>query len=277
MKLLIILLLMIASAGARPADQQAPLPLERCRAEALYGFPSAPGHLRTARECRRAYVLEYDVEARVPVWVAYTLTPEHAVGCLARTNRYAADQSLPPDAQVAPEEYAWSGYDRGHLADAGDMRWDREALDESFIMTNLAPQRPAFNRGVWKRLEDAVRGWAVERGDELQVYVGPVYNQGTDPTLGGAGRVTVPHAFFKVVIDTRTSEVMAFLIRNEGSRAELGTFMVGLNELQQLTGLTLPVPPGTVLRMPPGPTFSAWPWSRSTGGMVRAAVCGRPG
>ncbi len=104
-----------------------------------------------------------------------------------------------------------------------------------------------------------------------------MYDRRSDPTLGGAGRVTVPHAFFKVVIDARTSEVMAFLMRNEGSHAELGTFMVGLDELQRLTGLTLPVPPGTVLRMPPGPTFSAWPWPRLIGApRARAAACERP-
>ena len=136
------------------ADQHEPYPLEQCAAQAPYGFPQSVKQ-STTKICRKAYVLEYDVNAFVPVWVSYVLTPEHAVGCLPRSNAFAADHSI--NNPATPKDYAKSGYDMGHNANDGDMRWDLEVEEESFILTNMTPQLPGFNRGIWKKLERLIR------------------------------------------------------------------------------------------------------------------------
>jgi endonuclease G len=70
-----------------------------------------------------------------------------------------------------PSDYTNSGFDRGHLAPAGDMKWSETAMDESFLMSNISPQKPAFNRGIWKKLEEKIRSWAIEN-DSIIVVTG---------------------------------------------------------------------------------------------------------
>jgi endonuclease G len=118
-------------------------------------------------------------------------------------------------------------------------------MSESFLLTNTAPQTLGFNRGIWKRLETEVRGWAVERGD-INVCAGPVYldDDGdgiVEFNVIGHGRVEVPDAFFKIVVARKYSglEVIAFIMRNKAypPGTELAGFIVPVDEIEVLTGL----------------------------------------
>jgi len=73
-----------------------------------------------------------------------------------------------PEGSATNVDYQGSGYDRGHLAPAGDMSWSSQTMEESFFYSNMSPQVPGFNRGIWERLEDQVREWAIENQD---IYV----------------------------------------------------------------------------------------------------------
>src|SRR6056297_540596 len=100
----------------------------------------------------KAYVLDYNEETEQADWVAWELTKEELNGEFERKNNFK------PDPQVKTEtaddkDYYKSGYDRGHLAPAADMTWDKVAMDESFYYSNMSPQNPSFNRGIWRRLE----------------------------------------------------------------------------------------------------------------------------
>lgn len=240
MKKLIALLLVAVSLHVHAADQAEPLPIQECTAQAPYGFPSTDKQSVTPI-CRKAYYVVYDNNAKIPVFVSYVLTPAHAVGCLARSNAFATDMSLPAEIAATPHDYAKSGYDIGHQANSSDMRWDNEVERESFILSNMAPQLPEFNRGIWKKLEDTTRGWVISRQHPVLIYVGPVYTRAQDPTIG-VGFVTVPHGFFKILVDTETNEVQVFLFRHEGSKEPLSSFITSLANVQRLTGVKFPLP-----------------------------------
>jgi len=174
------------------------------------------------------------------------LTATYLAAEVRRTNDYRPDPDvLGGDDRAELSDYRGSGYDRGHLASAADMARSRITMSESFLLTNIAPQIPGFNRGIWKRLETEIRGWAVERGD-INVCTGPVYlDDDGDGVVEfdviGRGQVAVPDAFFKIVVAREDSgvDVIAFVLRNTDypSGIKLAGFIVSVDEVEALTGL----------------------------------------
>ena len=110
-------------------------------------------------------------------------------------------------------DYKGSGYDRGHLAPAGDMKWSTTAMSESFYMSNMSPQEPSFNRGIWNRLESQVRRWAIDNGS-VYIATGGVLTDGLK-TLG-SNSVSVPQYYFKVILDYQEPDIkgIGFIIPN---------------------------------------------------------------
>lgn len=231
----VFLVLSSSSFGAQQS-----LSLDECKTQAPYGFPTSQKQ-STSKICRAGYVLEHDNVAKIPVWVSYVLTPEHVMGCVPRSNDFEADQSLVNPS--VPKDYAKSGYDTGHIANAEDMRWSVQAEQDSFILSNMTPQIPGFNRGIWKSLETRTRVWAMSRNDALLVYAGPIYDRKQNQVIG-KNMVTVPSGFFKILIDTRTNEGLAFVFANSASKKSLSTFTTTLANVQKQTGVTFPVPKG---------------------------------
>jgi endonuclease G len=185
--------------------------------------------------------VDFDTRAKVPIWASYTLTPEHAIGCIERSNAFASDQSLPADKRSTPDDYNHSGYDQGHQVPDGDQSWDPVVEHESFIMTNMAPQLPGLNRGIWKALETYVRIWAWQQHQPLTIYVGPIYSD-KSPVIG-ADHVVVPDAFYKVVINDVTHEAMAWILPQQANlKLDLTPFRIGIHDLEQITQIGFPVP-----------------------------------
>lgn len=218
-------------------------PIEACSQHLPYGAPRS-AQLETSTICREGYALEHDNRAKVPMWVAYTLTPVRALGCSPRDGSFEPDPSLHPRHRAEVSDYARSGFDTGHLAPSGDMRWSEQVQRESSVLSNAAPQRPSFNRGPWRVLEDQVRAWTVSRG-ALLVYTGPIYERDGRRTIG-AGRVAVPQAFYKVLVDQQTREVVAFIYPATVTQGSPGSFRVPLAEVERQVGFRLPVPQGAV-------------------------------
>lgn len=168
-------------------------------------------------------------------WVVYVLTREEVETVIAeRTDHFRPDTSL-RSGSADLEDYRGSGYDRGHLAPAGDMRWSRTAMEESFLLSNMSPQQPGFNRGIWRRMEVQIRKWAVEK-DSVYVITGPVL----DPVSGviGKNQVGIPPFYFKVVVDLSPPDfsMMAFLIPHHASDRELSDFAITVDSLENITG-----------------------------------------
>ena len=109
------------------------------------------------------YDLCYNFKYKLSKWTSYTLTDQMLKGKTLRTNNFKPDPHLAnAELPATSNDYKYSGYDRGHLVPAGDMKVNLKAMNESFYMTNMAPQLPSFNRGVWKKLENQVRRIAKE-------------------------------------------------------------------------------------------------------------------
>lgn len=180
------------------------------------------------------YTLSYVDRYKDPEWVAYKLDDYMTVGVAERSNKFKSDPEVPGGSAI-PGDYTKSGYDRGHLCPAADMKWDTEAMDETFYMSNMTPQMPGFNRGVWKKLEEQVREWAVEL-KEIYVVTGPILEDDL-PMIGNHNKVSVPKYFYKIVLEYNDyeSKAISFLLPNESSAMPLINFVVPIDSIETLT------------------------------------------
>lgn len=182
------------------------------------------------------YTLSYSEEHEQAEWVAYELTKKATGGSKGRSNDFRVDPEVSTgSAELA--DYKGSGYDRGHLVPAADMKSSAKAMSESFYMSNMSPQVPGFNRGIWKNLEEQVREWAV-RNDHLYVITGPIL---TEEPLGKIGEngVTVPRRYYKIILDYTAPEVkaLAFVLPNQRGEQQLSTYYVTIDYLEEVTGI----------------------------------------
>ncbi len=189
----------------------------------------------------KAIRVNFNPAMRIPNCVAYELTatmvdmadaPDHE----SRKNfNYAKD----PSVNSCPEnwEYRNSGYSRGHMAPAMDMRWNRTTMAQCFYMTNMCPQDTKLNNDHWRALEEKVHRWA-KREKRLMVYTGPIV--GKNPTMIGKDKknIAVPDAFFKVVYAPEQGRAIAFIYDNRPCPGGIGKYAVTVAEVERRTGLT---------------------------------------
>jgi len=180
------------------------------------------------------FVLSYNEMYEQANWVYYSLTDSMILnGGGERSNSFKMDKLVPTESAKS-SDYTKSGYDRGHLCPAADMGFSPVAMQESFLMSNISPQTPDFNRGIWKELETTVRGWAKK---ERQIYVvtGPIFKDNKGSI--GKEEVLVPGYYFKVIFDaTDQPKMVAFVLPNEKSDRPLTNFVVTTDEAEKLTG-----------------------------------------
>jgi len=194
-----------------------------------------PGKADTVID-RPGYALGYSEYHEQAVWVIYVMTgDEAAAGAVPRADRFRSDPDI-PTGSASPGDYTRSGYDRGHLAPAADMAFSARTMSDSFFMSNMSPQKPAFNRGVWKKLEASVRNFAIAE-QTIVVATGPVL-PAVKKSYIGRSRVTVPAYYYKVVFDlTPPRKMIGFILPNAGSRKSPAAFAVSVDEVERVTGL----------------------------------------
>ena len=194
-----------------------------------------PGKADTIIE-RPGYALGYIEYHEQPAWVIYIMTKAEATTKVAkRTNKFRSDPKIPTGSATAAD-YRRSGYDRGHLAPAADMAFSGQTMADSFFMSNMSPQKPAFNRGIWKDLEALVRYFAITER-EIVVVTGPILPKKKTVTIG-TNQVTVPTHYYKVIFDlTPPRKMIGFILPNEGSDEPLATFAVTVDAVEKATGL----------------------------------------
>ncbi|QDK81161.1 DNA/RNA non-specific endonuclease [Spirosoma sp. KCTC 42546] len=183
------------------------------------------------------YTLSYRDQYKDAEWVAYPLLAYETTGDADRKyEQFKPDPSV-ENGTALPADYTRSGYDRGHLAPAADFKFSQRMMRETFFMSNITPQEPQFNRGIWSDLENQVRLWA-RRDNGLYVVTGPVLKPGL-PTIGKSNEVSVPAKFYKVILYCNKPEIrmIGFLLNNEGSTNSIKDFVVPVDLIEQLTGL----------------------------------------
>ena len=212
-----------AKVEALPADVLLPAPMEGTPEKILV---------------RQGYTVSYNREHNLPNWVAWELTPEKLVERESRTDKFLPDPDLPEAEAVTTDDYKRSGWDRGHMCPAGDNRWHWRAMQESFYMTNICPQNHNLNRGDWKELEEACREWAQREG-KIYIVCGPILYRQRHKTIGREHRITVPEAFFKVVLcpDSRPPRAIGFIYKNTSGNHPLDHYVNSVDQVERITGI----------------------------------------
>ena len=183
-------------------------------------------------------------------WSAYCLEKSELEKNASRSNDFRPDPEI-STGSAELSDYRRSGYDRGHLAPAADFAYSESAMSETFYMSNMTPQAPAFNRDIWQKLEAQVRVWAAKYG-RAYVVTGPVLAAPPeDYDTIGENKVVVPRAFYKVVLvplyadeadeatpaDAADVAAFAFIIPNQKCDAPFYDYAVTVSEVEERTGL----------------------------------------
>lgn len=184
----------------------------------------------------KGYTVSYNYDWKIPNWVAYELTDREVAGEVPRYDRFKPDPMVPQNVTATTNDYKHSGYDRGHMAPAADMKWDEQAMRESFYLSNICPQNPNLNGGVWKDLEEQVRELASQKG-KIFVICGPIVND-TSKTIG-ENKVVVPQAFFKVLLQEENNELhtIGFVYENISGRKPMSTYAMTVDEVEEMTNI----------------------------------------
>ncbi|WP_373726091.1 DNA/RNA non-specific endonuclease [Bacteroides heparinolyticus] len=200
-----------------------------------------PGKMAHADELilyRRGYAVSYNRDLKIPNWVAWELTPAKLIERESRSSKFLPDPDLPADEAVTTDDYKGAGLDRGHMCPAGDNRWHWRAMQESFYMTNICPQDHNLNRGDWKELEEACRRWAQEEG-RIYIVCGPVLYKKKHRTIGKRHFITVPEAFFKVILCTESNppKAIGFIYKNRSGNHPMDSYVNTIDQVERITGI----------------------------------------
>lgn len=209
--------------------------------ETRYGVPAADQLL-----FNRHYILGYSCYFRQAKWALEIVDPDKSD--VKRADNFRPDYRIPEMFRADLADYTGSGYDRGHLIASANQRETEIQNSETFLLSNMSPQKPKFNRNIWKKLEQAIRQLDA-RKKILETYVicGPIFYFDTDVSIIGAednNAVTlpIPHAYFKSVLtenDKGALHMWSFIMPNEPSNKPLDEFLVPTTKVEKLSGLFL--------------------------------------
>ena len=185
---------------------------------------------------REGYTLSYNNERLIPNWVAYELTSPETEGDEPRAKHFRTDPQI-AGLQADNEDYRNSGWDKGHMAPAADMKWSEKAMDECFYLSNICPQDHKLNTGVWKSLEEKCREYARYFG-KVYIVCGPIVSNNKYGTIGDNG-VIVPDGFFKVLLTTYYDRYIGigFVFDNKKGAKKFMEHAVTIDEVERVTGI----------------------------------------
>jgi endonuclease G len=178
------------------------------------------------------YSLSYSEPHEQAEWVFYEINSNTNLGQVRRTNNFRSDKLIEANS-ASLSDYKGSGFDRGHLAPAGDMSFSTTAMSESFLLSNMSPQNASFNRGVWKKLESLVRNWGTN--SSIYVVTGPILNS-CSTSIGG-NNVCVPNYFYKVIYDPQNQKMISFILPNKKGNKSLNKYVCTTDSLEKITNI----------------------------------------
>lgn len=204
-------------------------------------LPVLPADVSSTVLRRQGYTLSYNADFRQPNWVVYELLRSELDGTVKRKE---VDFQPDPDLGAnSPQltDYRGSGYDRGHIAPAADFTWDRQAMSETFYLSNICPQGHDFNAGIWLNLENQVRTWA-RQDSAICIVAGPILTPAgfrKEQQRLRHSRVVIPQYFFKIILAPFADRPRAigFIMPNQNSNSALRTYAVTVDSIESLTGI----------------------------------------
>ena len=185
------------------------------------------------------FSLSFVEQYEIPEWVAYRLTVD-----VMNLKKFPRDQDFNPDPIIAEgsahyHDYKQSGFRRGHLVPSADMAWNKESMDATFLLSNVAPMLEEFNDGIWLELEHNVRDWSRKYGD-VMVVTGPVFREPLKSI--GKNEVLVPKYYYKAIFTVANEKpyVIGFMFdQTLISDERLENFIVPIDSIEKETGLDL--------------------------------------
>jgi endonuclease G, mitochondrial len=222
----------------------------------LMGNPSqattSPGNAENYLIVRPQYALSYSKSKGIPNWVSWQLNASW-LGDTGRVGKFAPDEDLPAGwERIRPSDYTGSGFDRGHMTNSEDRSRSPEDNIQTFLMTNIIPQSPDNNQGVWVQLENYCRELA-RSGKELFIISGGhgqggIGKNGMKATVG-QGKVLVPAVTWKVIlvldkpnsgvagVDRNTRTIAVIVPNKQGIKYDpWRQYRTSVQEVEKLTG-----------------------------------------
>lgn len=210
--------------------------------ETRYGLPTADQILYN-----RFYVLGYSYYFRQAKWALEIIDPDKTD--VERLDNFRPDYRVPEIFRADLDVYIQSGYDRGHLVSSANQIEVNIQNSETFLLSNMCPQQPQFNRGIWKTLETAIRTLDSQaKVFETYVITGPLFFFDTEVVMIGDSdekikvSLPIPHAFFKsILVENATGSInmWSFIIPNEPTDLKIEDFLVETSEVEKISGLLL--------------------------------------
>lgn len=210
------------------------------KTEAVANVPIETPRIMDDREnqvvAHKGYSVSYNKSTHLPNWVAYELTDVEVNGTCKRNGRFYPDPDV-KGGQADNEDYRNSGWDKGHIAPAGDMKWDEQAMLESCYFTNICPQNHNLNGGDWRSLEEKCRDYARRYGN-VYIAAGPIVGEAKNGTIGN-NKVVIPDVFYKVLLVCKDGqcEGIGFYFENIAGHKPLTTYARTIDEIEALTGI----------------------------------------
>lgn len=212
------------------------LPEKEALEGALYGLPIILNGSQGQIISREGYTLSYNESRKIPNWVSYELTSHETNGQVPRENGFYQDPEIKGN-QATLQDYKHSGWDRGHMAPAGDMKWSETAMCESCYLSNICPQDHNLNGDRWRILEEKCRDLADDYSS-VNIVCGTIIEDGRYGTIGES-KVVIPDAFFKVLLVKQDEkyESIGFYFRNEPAPLSLRSYSCSVDEIEQKAGM----------------------------------------
>lgn len=182
------------------------------------------------------YTVSYNHKACIANWVAYELTYDEVLGTVPSAKKFTPDPTI-NSKQANNDDYKYSGWDRGHMCPAADMKWSKQAMTESFYYTNVCPQNPNLNGGDWKALEEKCRTLTQDYGN-IYITCGAIIGNSIYGTLGN-NSVVIPDAFYKVLLVNTPNgyESIGFYFENKAGHRNLNYYARTVDEIENLTNI----------------------------------------
>lgn len=188
-------------------------------------------------DCREGYAIGYNYQLKSAEWVAYKLESQPEGEGVDRTDDFRVDPKIPAEFQTTPDDYDEPVYHQGHLANSESIDTSVVAISETFYMSNMVPQLPTHNTGIWKGLENRERKWANKRSS-IFVYAGPLYIGQIEHI--GANQVPVPSHLWKAIYDPEKNEAITYVIEHKPLYTrDLDKYLKSVDYIEALAGIDL--------------------------------------
>lgn len=180
------------------------------------------------------YILSYNESCEQANWVKYMITKNDLNNSNAKRKNKFIEDTLVNSGSASLDDYKGSGYDRGHLASSADFVHNQELNDQTFFMSNMSPQDPSFNRGIWKKLETYARSLAMTN-DTVYVITGGILSGVTKHI--GENKVCVPSYFYKIILDKNNKIISCYLMENKKLDGDLRDYNTPIKNIEKISGL----------------------------------------